>query len=141
MLRTWPSPHNPSGVAEEAADLLRAYRIYRVTGDRYGGEWPAEQFRAHRIEYMIADKPKSDYYLGLVAHINARAVELPDDSDLLRELRSLERKRGPSGRDRVDHRPGAHDDRANAAAGLAELLIGRKRALGWGDFYPQEKTA
>src|SRR5262249_29101787 len=44
----------------------------------------------------------------------------------------------PSGRDRVDHRPGSHDDRANALAGLAEMLAGRKRRLGWSDLYPAE---
>jgi len=36
---------------------------------------------------------------------------------LLRELRGLERRRSSAGRDRVDHRPGAHDDLANAVAG------------------------
>jgi hypothetical protein len=53
--------------------------------------------------------------------INAGLVELLDDAELLRELRGLERRRGSSGRDRVDHRPGAHDDRANAVAGLAHI--------------------
>jgi hypothetical protein len=54
-------------------------------------------------------------------------VELLDDEHLLRELRGLERRRGSSGRDRVDHRPGSHDDRANAVAGLVDLLIPRAR--------------
>jgi hypothetical protein len=36
-----------------------------------------------------------------------------------------ERRRGTSGRDRVDHAPGGHDDRANAAAGA---LVGALRA-------------
>src|SRR5262249_31060672 len=103
------------------------------TGDRFAGEWPREQLRAHGIEYVLADKPKSDYYLGLVAHINAGAVELPDDAELLRELRGLERRRGPSGRDRVDHRPNAHDDRANAVAGVAEMLLSKAAAWGFSD--------
>jgi hypothetical protein len=34
----------------------------------------------------------------------------------------VERRRGAAGRDRVDHAPGAHDDRANSAAGVASLL-------------------
>jgi hypothetical protein len=51
--------------------------------------------------------------------------ELLDVPDLLRELRSLERRRGSSGRDRGDHRPGSHDDLANAVAGLVSLLSER----------------
>jgi len=53
--------------------------------------------------------------------VNAGTVELPQDQMLLRELRGLERRRGPSGRDRIDHRPGEHDDRANAVAGVVQL--------------------
>ena len=48
--------------------------------------------------------------------------------DLLRELRGLERRRGATGRDRVDHAPGQHDDRSNAAAGALVLAVGRDDA-------------
>jgi hypothetical protein len=57
--------------------------------------------------------------------VNSGQVVLLDDPALLRELRGLERRRGTSGRDRVDHGPGGHDDRANAAAGA---LVGALRA-------------
>jgi hypothetical protein len=128
-LRAWNSPLNPSGVIQEAATLLRGYRISHVTGDRYGGEFPREAFRTSGIGYRVADKPKSDLYLGLLAAVNSRSVELLDDENLLRELRGLERRRGASGRDRVDHRPGSHDDRANAVAGLTDILIRRQQDL------------
>jgi hypothetical protein len=66
--------------------------------------------------------------------VNAAGVELPDVPELLRELRGLERRRGPSGRDRIDHRSGSHDDRANAAAGVAALLRPSVAAAsGWAD--------
>src|SRR5262249_43568362 len=38
LLRGWRAPFNPSGVVEEAAELLRGYRVSRVTGDRFAGE-------------------------------------------------------------------------------------------------------
>ncbi len=133
--RGWQAPFNPSGVVEECAALLRSYRITRVTGDRFGGEWPREAFRSHGITYDIAEKAKSDYYLALVAHVNAASLEIPDDPKLLRELRGLERKRGPSGRDRVDHRPNSTDDRANSLAGLADMILGKARGVTWGDLY------
>jgi hypothetical protein len=41
------------------------------------------------------------------------------------ELLGLERRTGRSGRDSVDHRPGAHDDLANATA-LAAVTVARR---------------
>jgi len=106
IVRAWPAPFNPTGVVAECAELLRSYRVSRVVGDRCGGEWPREAFRAHRIQYDVAELDRSAAYLLMLPLVNAGQVELPDDRDLLRELRSLERRRGPSGRDRVDHRAG-----------------------------------
>jgi hypothetical protein len=83
-----------------------------------------------RLGYRVADLDRSALYLELLPSLNAGAVELPDDARLLRELRGLERRRGSAGRDRVDHRPGEHDDRANAVAGVVALL-GRPRPT-WG---------
>jgi hypothetical protein len=74
--------------------------------------------------------------LDLLPAVNAGKVLLLDDAELLRELRGLERRRGTSGRDRIDHRPGQHDDRANAAAGALVLVAApshRKiRSAVWG---------
>jgi hypothetical protein len=122
VVRAWPAPFNPSGVVAEAAELLKSYRIFHVIGDRYACEWPREQFRSHGLQYTVADRDCSALYLSLLPAVNSGNVELPDDDKLLRELRGLERRRGTAGRDRVDHRPGSHDDRANAVAGLVALL-------------------
>ena len=62
-------------------------------------------------------------YLEFLPLVNAARVVLLDDADLLRELRGLERRRGTSGRDRVDHAPGHHDDIANSAAGALVLAM------------------
>jgi hypothetical protein len=125
-VRAWRSPFNPEGVTAECADLLRSYRVNEVTGDKYAGEWPREQFRKRGVAYRIAEHDRSALYLMLLPVIQAAGVEIPDQPDLLRELRGLERRRGPSGKDRVDHRPGSHDDRANALAGLVSLLPARR---------------
>jgi hypothetical protein len=122
LVRAWRSPLNPSGVIAECAGLLKPYGVREVTGDRYGGEFPREGFRSHDIGYTVAEKPKSDLYLHLMSTINSGAVEIPDSPELLRELRGLERRRGSSGRDRVDHRPGGHDDQANVIAGVVCTL-------------------
>jgi hypothetical protein len=117
VLRVWPSPHNPTGVATEAGDVVRAYGISEVQGDRYAGEFPAEAFRACGIEYVPSERDTSATFLAVLPLVNSDRVVLLDQPDLLRELRSLERRRGASGRDRVSHPPGGHDDRAAAAAG------------------------
>lgn len=103
----------------EVAELLKSYGCHTVTGDRYAAMWPVEACRAHAIEYQVAELDRSRLYLELLPLVNAGTIELPNDAKLLAELRGLERRRGTAGRDRVDHRPGSHDDRANSVAGVA----------------------
>ena len=129
LLRQYLADRDDVEIVAECADVLKRYRVGSVTGDRYAGEWPREAFRAHAIDYHLADLDKSRLYLELLAQVNAEAIEIPDDPALLRELRGLERRRGPSGRDRVDHRPGAHDDRANALAGV--VVVCQKPLVEW----------
>jgi hypothetical protein len=40
-------PFSPEAITEEFADVLKSYRITKVFGDRYGGEWPREQYRKY----------------------------------------------------------------------------------------------
>jgi hypothetical protein len=121
VCRAWKPPFNPSGVIAECADLLRTYSLRECTGDRYAPGFVLEGFRANGITYRASEKDRSTLYLDLLPLINSGRVALLDDAELLREFRGLERRRGTSGRDRVDHRPGSHDDRANAAAGCLVL--------------------
>jgi hypothetical protein len=123
VLRAWPAPFNPTGPVAEIAETLRTYRVRSITGDRFAGEWPREAFRAHGITYRVAELDRSALYGELLPAVQAGTIELPDDAKLLRELRGLERRRGSSGKDRIDHRPGEHDDRANSIA-LAAYVAG-----------------
>jgi hypothetical protein len=76
----------------------------------------------------------------LLPIINSGAIELLDDDQLLRELRGLERRHGSSGRDRVDHRPGEHDDRANVVAGVAHAVgVQRRPRAGFGWLSREER--
>ena len=118
-LRERRPPFSPQDVVAEFSELLQSYRISKITGDRYAGEWPVEQFRKHGIAYETAPKPKSDLYRDMLPIINSRKVDLLDDTRLLMQLVGLERRTARGGRDSIDHAPGAHDDIANAVAGLA----------------------
>ena len=37
-------PFNPETVVDDFAIALKPYRVFMVTGDRYGGEWPRSSF-------------------------------------------------------------------------------------------------
>jgi hypothetical protein len=117
-------PLSPAAVIAEFVPLLRSYRCHRVTGDRYGGEFPREQFRKRGITYNVSERVKSDIYVDFLPLLNSGRVMLPRNDRLLRQLCSLERTtaRG-SGRDNIDHPRGSgmHDDVANCVAGAAVL--------------------
>lgn len=122
-------PFSPESVVGEFAALLRIYGLATVTGDRYGGEWPRERFRAQGIAYELAEKPKSDLYRDLLPILNSGCAELLDLPRLGAQLGGLERRTARGGRDSIDHSPGAHDDLANAAAGaLVMAQAGQRRA-------------
>jgi hypothetical protein len=118
-LREIKPPFSPKSVVGEFSALLKSYRVSKITGDRYAGEWPRERFRGHGISYEPAQKSKSDIYRDLLPVINSRKLDLLDDTRLLTQLVGLERRTARGGRDSIDHAPGAHDDLANAMAGLA----------------------
>jgi hypothetical protein len=117
---------SPEDVVVEFSALLAAYRVTRVQGDRYGGEWPRERFREHGIAYECAPKAKSDLYQNLLPLINSRMVDLIDNARLFAQIVGLERRTARGGRDSIDHAPGAHDDVANAVAGVVNVLSGSR---------------
>ena len=110
-------PFSPESVVVEFATLLKAYRIGRVTGDRYAGEWPRERFRENGIAYDCSPKPKGDMYRDILPLLNSGQIELLDLPRLGAQLCSLERRTARGGRDSIDHPPGGHDDVANSVAG------------------------
>jgi hypothetical protein len=56
---------------------------------------------------------------------------------LVSQLSGLERRVGRSGKDSIDHRPGSHDDLANAAAGACVQAV---RAVGLKSSFPSTFT-
>ena len=120
-IRERKPPFSPEAVAEEYAKLIREYRCTTVYGDRYGGEWPREQFRKHGVNYEPSEKPKSELYRDLLPLINSTAADLLEHDKLVTQLISLERRTSRGGKDSIDHPPGGYDDVANAVAGALVL--------------------
>jgi hypothetical protein len=101
---------------------------FKVSGDNYAAGFTINEFAEHGIEYgpvLLKEQrqDKNKIYLELLPLLNTRRVILLDLPDLLREFRLLERRPGRT-HDIVDHRRGAHDDRANAAAAACVLAVG-----------------
>ena len=113
---------NPAHITADFAEVCRSYGIRRVYGDRYAGDWPRQEFRKHGVSFHDAPGTRSELYLSLLAALNSGRVELPPCPILARQLAGLERRTTRGGRDQIDHAPGGHDDRANAAAGAIALL-------------------
>jgi hypothetical protein len=113
-------PFSPDDVVKDLARVLAAYRIRKVTGDRYAGEFPRELFRKHGIRYEVCGQPKSDLYQSLIYRLNSRDVVLLEHARLQKQLLALERRPG-AGKDVIDHPRGGKDDLANVVAGVCEV--------------------
>ena len=122
LVRERKPPFSPEAAVAEFCETLRRYGVSTVTGDRYAGEWPREQFRKLGVNYRISEKPKSDLFRDLLPVLNSHRVDLVDSEKLINQLVGLERRVSRGGRESIDHAPHAHDDLANAVAGAISLL-------------------
>ena len=129
-LREVRPPFSPEDVVDEFSKLLRTYGVHVVQGDRYAGEWPVERFQKYGIRYEQSAAPKSDLYRDLLPILNSGRCELLDHPRLVAQLCQLERRTARSGKDSIDHPPGAFDDVANACAGALVGAAG-KVSIDW----------
>jgi len=127
VLREVKPPFSPEAVVADFCALLKCYHVYSVTGDRYGGEWPREQFRKNGLSYHVAERPASDLFRDALPAINAGRVELLDHRRLITQLTRLERRTSRTGKDAIGHPPGPHqhDDLAVAVCGV---IVGVSKA-------------
>jgi hypothetical protein len=121
-LREVKPPFSPEATINDFTILLKQYRINRVSGDKYAGEFPRELFRRRGITYWTADKSKSDLYRDLLPALNSGRILLPRNERLTNQLVGLERRTTRAGRDSIDHAPGGHDDIANVVAGAHDIV-------------------
>ncbi len=110
-------PFNPSDVVSECADILKAYGLHVVAGDRFGAEFVVELFRKCGIVYTPSERTSSEIFLEFLPAIASGRVELLDSKRLRAQLAGLERRTRSAGRDQVAHYVGGHDDAALVACG------------------------
>jgi hypothetical protein len=123
VLRGRKPPFDPASVAGEYAQLAKQYRVGTVVGDAYAGEWVAAAFKKCGIDYRRSKQPRSVLYLESMPAFVRGAVSIPDHSRLLRELRLLERRTSPSGKDAIDHGKNGSDDYANSLCGCIAITL------------------
>jgi hypothetical protein len=130
LIREVRAPFSPESVVTEFCGDLKRYQVSVIKGDRYAGEWPAEQFQKRNIVYKPSELSRSELYLELLPALMSGQCELLDNERLRSQLVGLERRTARGGRDSVDHSPGAHDDIANAVAGALVGVLGGLQTLG-----------
>jgi hypothetical protein len=130
-LREVRPPFSPTTVVEDFAALLKTYRISKVVGDHYGGEFVKEPFRRLGISYEVCKQPKSDLFRDMLPLLNSGHVTLPRNDRLVAQIVGLERRVSRAGRDSIDHAPGGHDDLANAVAGAVNIAAEPFDDLSW----------
>ena len=119
------APMNPYEVTNEIAALLRSYRCTQVTGDDYGKRWVTDAYGQIGITRLKSALDRSGIYLNVLPLFTSGRARLLDNKRLVNQFANLERRTFPSGKDKIDHERGRHDDLCNAAAGALVLASRR----------------
>ena len=82
-IREITAPFNPEQATQELSRVLKSYHISKVTGDKYAGAYPVQQFARFGIAFEQSAKPKSDLYIDLLPLLNSRRIELLDHPKLV----------------------------------------------------------
>lgn len=125
VLREVKPPFSPEAVVDEFCEILKDYKITSVTGDRYAGEWPREQFRKRGIEYRLSSRTASEIFNDSVALFNSSCIAMVDNPGLVSQLTQLERRVSRGGKPNISHPPHGHDDAAVAVCGAALMATGK----------------
>ena len=120
---------NPFEVTNEIAALLRSYRCTQVTGDDYGKRWVTDAYGQIGITRLKSALDRSGIYLNVLPLFTSGRARLLDNQRLVNQFANLERRTFPSGKDKIDHERGRHDDLCNAAAGALTLASRRQTSI------------
>lgn len=130
IVRSRAPKFNPDEVTAGYCDLAKAYKINKVYGDKFSGDWASNSWAKHDIDYERSEKTKSELYLEAESPFNTERVDLPDKELPITQLKNLIRKTRSGGKDSVDTDSGQPEDEANVIAGVIWLLTGGKESGG-----------
>jgi hypothetical protein len=119
----------PTEVIREYATILKAYNIFEVRGDQFGGGLVSDEWLRHGIQFKPSDYTTSENYLRSLPIFLAKRCRLVDNGALRQQLTSLERHVSGT-RETVSHPnvASAHDDLATSCCG-ALVVAGNRLAF------------
>jgi phage terminase large subunit-like protein len=127
-LPTRLSPVRLETVEAAVARLQAEYGQAHVRMDPAKGEQMSQSLRERGLsveEYTFSEASIDRLASGLARLFGERRIGLPDLPALRDELATVVLKTTPSGRTRIDHHSGKHDDQAVAVALAAHWLMGQ----------------
>ncbi len=122
-------PFNPTETVKDVSNLFKEFGITEVTADRYAVGFVIDAFKANGITYVASELDRSQIYLESLPLFTAGRVRLLDNKRMRAQFAALERRTFSTGKDRVNHPEGGHDDLCNAAAGVLVNVRARKQPL------------
>jgi hypothetical protein len=117
-------------VEEWLAETSSAYNRATLRYDPWQAIGSAQRLKARGVridEYAFNPTSIARLALTLLQLIRDQALDLPDDPELLDELRTVRIRETSPGVPRLDHDPDRHDDRVIALALAASLVLERSR--------------
>jgi hypothetical protein len=84
-----------------------------------------DAFSKEGVKYLHSERDRSAIYADALPLFTACRARLLDSPKLVTQLANLERRTSSTGRDRVNHPSGSHDDLANSVALALVLATGR----------------
>jgi hypothetical protein len=130
----------PHAVVAEFAQVLKAYHISEVFGDKYGGAFHSDEWKRHGITFRAAENTTTEIYLFWLSLLMSGRARLINNSTLKSQTCSLERSVTPAGHEIISHPrvASAHDDVSTSAAGVM-VIADKTRPMfhavlrGWAD--------
>ncbi len=134
-LREFRPPFVVQTIVNEIAALCRSYRINRIVGDAWSGDFIRQAFNSCGLEYQVSRRSKSQLYFEAIPLIASGRALMPANDRMISQIMNLERRvTRSSNREQISHPVGAgqHDDLSNSA--LASLVLASERSGGhtWG---------
>ena len=125
VVRSRAPKFDPAEVTAQYCELLKSYKVFRITGDKFSGDFASSLFAKGGIEYIRSEKTKSELYLEAESVFNTGGADIPNRAILIDQLKRLVRKVRSGGKDSVDVEVGSEDE-ANVVCGLVTLVSGKK---------------
>jgi hypothetical protein len=147
-IREVRAPFSPAAVVTDViVPLCHLFRIHKVWGDAFAGEFPREPIRQAGFGYEKVKPNKSELYRDpMLPLLNSGKLVLPRHDRAISQICSLECSTRRSGKDEITHPTHGKDDVANAIAGAAFLAYSRSGSYdasyaGWQPDAPSETDA